>query len=102
MIGESSVLSGAPFAHSRNTSVPHTRATLGIRRTTMERRKLQRESITVATPWGPVRAKRGWNAAGLTVVSPEYDDCSRVARQHDVPLRTVYQAVQRAAESGAR
>jgi len=70
--------------------------TFGIRRTTAERTKLQREAITVQTPWGPVAAKRGWRTDGFAVVTPEYDDCARVAREHGVPLRDVYAAVQRA------
>jgi len=67
--------------------------TFGIRRHTAERTKLQRESITVASPWGPVRAKRGWRADGFSIVTPEYDDCARIAREHGVPLRDVYRAV---------
>ena len=48
------------------------------------------------TPWGPVRAKRGWRG-GLEVFAPEYEDCARVAREQKVPLREVYEAVRRAA-----
>ncbi len=71
-------------------------ATFGVRRTTMQRAKLAREAVTVETPWGPVRAKRG-HAAGVDVLTPEYDDCARVARAHGVPLRAVYDAVRRGA-----
>ncbi len=70
--------------------------TFGIRRYPVERRKLQREAVTVSTPWGPVRGKRGWREGGPSVFTPEYDDCARVARQHGVALREVYAAVRRA------
>ncbi len=66
--------------------------TFGIRRHAVERSKLRRESVTVSTQWGPIRAKRGWRD-GLEVVTPEYEDCARVARQHGIPLRAVYAAV---------
>ncbi len=66
--------------------------TFGIRRTTAVRSKLHREAITVATPWGEVKAKRGWRD-GFEIVTPEYDDCARVAREQEVPLRVVYEAV---------
>jgi len=66
--------------------------TFGIRRTTAVRSKLHREAITVATPWGEVRAKRGWRD-GFEIVTPEYDDCARVAAESGVPLRSVYEAV---------
>jgi pyridinium-3,5-bisthiocarboxylic acid mononucleotide nickel chelatase len=70
--------------------------TFGVRRTTAGRSKLHREAVTVATPWGEVRAKRGWRD-GFGIVTPEYDDCARVAREHGVPLRAVYEAVKVAA-----
>ncbi|HVL13810.1 MAG TPA: nickel pincer cofactor biosynthesis protein LarC, partial [Gemmata sp.] len=70
-------------------------ATFGVRRHTAVRTKLNREAVTVETPWGPVKAKCGWRADGYEVVTPEYDDCARVAREHGVPLRDVYAAVRR-------
>jgi hypothetical protein len=70
--------------------------TFGVRRTTAERSKLQREAVTVETPWGPVKAKRGRRAGGFEIVTPEYEDCARVAREQGVPLRDVYAAVQSA------
>jgi uncharacterized protein (DUF111 family) len=70
-------------------------ATFGVRRHTAERTKLRREAVTVPTPWGPVKAKRGWRADGFEVLTPEYEDCARVAREHGVPLREVYAAVRK-------
>jgi len=66
--------------------------TFGVRRTTAARSKLHRESVTVVTPWGEVRAKRGWRD-GFEIVTPEYDDCARVAAEAGVALREVYRAV---------
>jgi uncharacterized protein (DUF111 family) len=68
--------------------------TFGVRRTTATRAKLRREAVTVQTPWGEVKAKRGWRE-GLEVLTPEYEDCARIAREHNVPLRDVYAAVRR-------
>ncbi len=70
-------------------------ATFGIRRHSAERSKLEREAISVQTPWGPVQAKRGWRKGGFEVVTPEYEDCARIAREQGVPLRDVYSAVKR-------
>jgi hypothetical protein len=67
-------------------------ATFGVRRHRADRHKLRREAMTVETPWGPVKAKKGWRD-GLTVVTPEYEDCARVARENGVPLREVYERV---------
>lgn len=70
-------------------------ATFGVRRHSAQRSKLQREVVTVQTPWGLVKAKRGRRADGFEVVTPEYEDCARVARENGVPLREVYAAVRR-------
>jgi pyridinium-3,5-bisthiocarboxylic acid mononucleotide nickel chelatase len=67
--------------------------TFGIRRHLVQRQKLQRASLTVETPWGPVRCKRGWREGLEAVVSPEYEDCARIARQHGIPLSDVYSRV---------
>ncbi len=69
--------------------------TFGVRRTTAARTKLRREAVTVPTPWGAVRAKRGWRGDGFEVLTPEFEDCARVAREHNVPLRDVYAAVRK-------
>ena len=66
--------------------------TFGIRRHTATRTKLNREAVQVDTPFGPVKAKRGWRD-GFEIITPEYDDCARVARGRGVPLRAVYEAV---------
>jgi pyridinium-3,5-bisthiocarboxylic acid mononucleotide nickel chelatase len=71
-------------------------ATFGIRRYSVSRHKLHRETHTVMTPWGPVQGKRGWLEGRTPVFSPEYEDCARVARQHGVPLREVYLQAQQA------
>lgn len=68
---------------------------LGIRRHQASRTKLQREEITVETKWGPIKAKRAWRTDGIEIVSPEYEDCARIAREHGVPLRSVYEEVNR-------
>jgi uncharacterized protein (TIGR00299 family) protein len=70
--------------------------TFGIRRYPVERSKLRREAVTVTTPWGPIRGKRGWRDGGASVFTPEYEDCARIARQHGLALREVYAAVRQA------
>jgi uncharacterized protein (TIGR00299 family) protein len=70
-------------------------ATFGVRRYLTQRSKLRREAATVQTPWGPIAGKRGWRDGGPEVFTPEYEDCARVAREHNIPLREVYEAVRR-------
>jgi uncharacterized protein (TIGR00299 family) protein len=68
--------------------------TFGVRRHTATRSKLHREAVVVDTPFGPVQAKRGWRD-GVEVVTAEYEDCARIARERGVPLRAVFEAVKR-------
>jgi pyridinium-3,5-bisthiocarboxylic acid mononucleotide nickel chelatase len=70
-------------------------ATFGIRKHPAERTKLQRELIVIETAWGPIKAKRGWRDDGFEVITPEYEDCARVARERGSPIREVYAAVRR-------
>jgi uncharacterized protein (TIGR00299 family) protein len=70
--------------------------TFGVRRYPVRRHKLRREAVTVQTPWGPIRGKRGWRDGGLQVFTPEYEDCAGVARRQGVPLREVFARVREA------
>jgi uncharacterized protein (DUF111 family) len=76
--------------------------TLGIRRHPASRHKLLRRACAVATPWGPVQGKLGWQEGQPPRFSPEYEDCARLARKHGLALREVYlQAQLSYAEHGA-
>jgi uncharacterized protein (TIGR00299 family) protein len=69
--------------------------TLGVRFHPVERRVLERSSISVDTPFGPVRVKVGHLGAGCRY-APEYEDCARLARRHQVPLLRIYEAARAA------
>jgi hypothetical protein len=65
-------------------------STLGIRVRREERHVLPRRHEAVATPWGDVRMKIAGNGKALQY-APEYEDCRRIASEHEVPLKTVMQ-----------
>jgi pyridinium-3,5-bisthiocarboxylic acid mononucleotide nickel chelatase len=90
-----SVISAAETVPTLETILFRETGTFGVRRQMAVRSRLSREARTVTTPWGPVRAKRGWRDR-MELVTPEYEDCARVARENNVPLRDVYAAVTRA------
>jgi hypothetical protein len=67
---------------------------LGIRRQPLERWTCERSFRSVVTAWGAVRVKeQRWHGVVLGA-APEYEDCARIAREHKLPLRVVYAAVQ--------
>lgn len=67
--------------------------TFGVRRYPARRSILRREVVQVSTPWGMIRAKRGWREGSEALVTPEYEDCARVACEQGLPLREVYRVV---------
>jgi len=70
--------------------------TLGVRRHRAERHKLNRRACTVSTQWGPIKGKLAWRDNQLPVFSPEYEDCARIAREHNIALREVFTEAQQA------
>jgi len=66
--------------------------TLGVRISRVVRKKLEREVRTVETEFGPVRVKVA-RLNGRERFAPEYEDCARIARERNVPLLAVYEAV---------
>jgi pyridinium-3,5-bisthiocarboxylic acid mononucleotide nickel chelatase len=74
-------------------------STIGLRFHPVSRLKLHREIREVETQWGKVRVKLsgGHGDHAPMTVSPEYDDCRRIAVEHKVPLRTVIEQAREAA-----
>ena len=70
--------------------------TFGVRCQVVERSKLFRDFIEAPTRWGTVRAKRGYIGGEPIKAVPEYEDCKRIAEEHSVPFRQVYEEAVRA------
>ncbi len=70
--------------------------TLGVRRSSLSRRALERRRHEVTTPWGPIDGVL-WQPPGAEPsFSPEFETCRRVATEWNLPLRQVIEAAQRA------
>jgi hypothetical protein len=63
--------------------------TFGIRSYEADRRKLERESARVQTEFGAVGVKIGRLGGRVVTVSPEYEDCRRIASERGVALKDV-------------
>jgi uncharacterized protein (TIGR00299 family) protein len=75
-------------------------STIGLRFHPVERLKLHREIHEVETRWGKIRVKTsGANGGEPVTISPEYEDCRRIAAEHKVPLRVVIEEARDAARS---
>lgn len=77
--------------------------TIGIRRREEERVILDRTFVTVETQYGRIRIKTASAAGEILNAMPEFEDCRRAAREHDVPLQAVMEAARAAyTESASR
>ena len=65
--------------------------TLGIRRSTQQRSILRREIQQIQTPYGNVRVKVAWTGDDISNIQPEYEDCAQLARENNIPWRTIHQ-----------
>ncbi len=66
--------------------------TLGLRRRTEERQVLDREHVTVATEYGPVRVKVGSLDGERLNAAAEYEDCRAAAARNGAALKEVQRA----------
>lgn len=67
----------------------------GIRHYPAERLKLERTAETRQTTLGETRVKVLREAGAVVRISPEYEECRRLAREAGLPLAEVYRIVER-------
>ena len=70
--------------------------TIGLRYREMQRECLDRETVVVETPLGPVRFKIARRGGDVVNASPEFDDCARIATERGLPLKDVQAAATKA------
>jgi hypothetical protein len=97
-----SVLCAAEEADGLRALLFRETGTLGIRSRPVTKWALGREVIEVATGYGLIRVKVGRLGEDPVTFSPEYEDCARLARDHGVPARDVYEEAMRAARARLR
>ncbi len=62
---------------------------IGVRIREVGRKKLRREIREVQTKYGPVRVKVSRMGGEILTVTPEYEDCKRIAETMQVPLKSI-------------
>ncbi len=68
--------------------------TIGVRIYEARRKILERELVSIQTPYGRVKVKVAKRDGKVLNVAPEYEDCQRLATEKDVPLKQVIIAAQ--------
>ena len=69
--------------------------TLGIRIYPAARKKLDREIKTIKTKYGNARVKISKLNNKIQNVMPEYEDCVKIAKKYKIPLKKVYDEVEK-------
>ena len=65
-------------------------STLGVRYYDIDRVILPRKQTTIMTPFGKVRVKIGGLDKSTQTISPEYEDCRKIALKKEIPVKRVY------------
>ncbi len=68
-------------------------STIGVRWSSLQRRRLPREMVTLATTYGPISFKVSRLAGRVITVTPEFADVVRVAREKGLAVREVLDQV---------
>ncbi|MEI6210806.1 MAG: nickel pincer cofactor biosynthesis protein LarC [bacterium] len=89
------VLAAAEKAGVLREQIFRATTTFGIRSYAVTREMLDRRFEAVSTAFGSVRMKIGSRNGTDLVSSPEFEDCARLARAHDITPRQVYDAAVR-------
>lgn len=63
--------------------------TIGVRWTAYERQRLERETVTLTTAYGPVPFKVSRLAGRVVTATPEFAEVRRIAREKGLPAREV-------------
>ncbi len=74
-------------------------STLGVRIQQMQRRKAQRSQQQIITPLGPMLIKIKRLGAHVISAAPEYEECQRLATEHNLPLADVYRVAHEAIQT---
>ena len=70
-------------------------SSIGLRKYPVQKNMLQRQNKTVSTDYGDVRVKSAVCKNGKIKSKPEYDDCKKIAIEHNLPLAEVYAIVEK-------
>ena len=65
--------------------------TLGVRIREVKRLRLDQQNFMAETKYGKIKVKVGMFKGEIKNVAPEYEDCKKMAKQHQVPLKEVYE-----------
>ena len=73
--------------------------TFGIRKYRASRKKLHRKLVDVKTEYGTIKVKIGMLNGSIKNITPEHEDCRKIAEERGIPLKLIYNTAMNAAQS---
>ena len=70
--------------------------TLGVRIREVKRLRLAQKNFITETKYGKIRVKVGMFKGEIKNIAPEYENCKKIAKQHQIPLKEVYEEAKKA------
>lgn len=67
--------------------------TLGVRYYPLTVHRAERKFHEIITEWGPIPIKEGIYDGQVIQTAPEYEICKKIAEDHQIPLKKVYEQV---------
>jgi len=89
-----SVLAPADLEHILTGVILHETTTLGIRARPVMRHAAERESMQFQSSLGKVSVKIKRLRGEVIGITPEYEDCKKIASLREMPLKAVYRVVE--------
>ncbi|HMB15471.1 MAG TPA: nickel pincer cofactor biosynthesis protein LarC [Pelovirga sp.] len=86
-------------AHSQALAslIMHHSSAIGVRSQPCRRYRLHRREVTITTTLGTAQVKLLFDNDEFLRLSAEYEDCRRLARQHNLTLQQIYRLVENSA-----
>ena len=69
--------------------------TLGVRTFRAQRIILERETKKITTKYGDINVKVSKSGGKVNNITPEYEDCARIAKTKKLPLKKVYKEIEK-------
>jgi len=70
-------------------------STFGFRSYPVDKTELKRDFIELETKYGKVSIKRAYYEDRIIKHKAEFEDCARLARENDIPIRDVYREIEK-------
>jgi pyridinium-3,5-bisthiocarboxylic acid mononucleotide nickel chelatase len=77
-------------------------STIGLRETILKKNALLREEKLAKTPFGEVKVKQSYFNGKLVNTKPEFEDCKKLAKEHNVSLQVIKESVLKNLENGSK